>query len=161
MAHSVVIIGSGFGGIGMAIRLREAGVHDVVILEMAGDLGGTWRDNVYPGAACDVPSPLYSFSFERKTDWNRRFAEQPEILGYLRGCADKHRLWRHIRFGTEVLEARYDGGWLIRTTAGDLRADVLVSACGQLNRPALPDLPGLDDFQGTVLHSARWHHAHD
>jgi cation diffusion facilitator CzcD-associated flavoprotein CzcO len=156
----VAIIGAGFGGIGLAILLKRAGIG-FVILEKGSDLGGTWRDNSYPGAACDVPSALYSFSFERKTDWSRRFAEQHEILGYLRGCADKHRLWRHIRFGTEVLEAHHDGGWLIRTTEGDLRADVLVSACGQLNRPALPDLPGLDTFQGTVFHSARWNHDHD
>jgi cation diffusion facilitator CzcD-associated flavoprotein CzcO len=156
----VAIIGAGFGGLGLAILLKRAGI-DFVILEKGSDLGGTWRDNVYPGAACDVPSPLYSFSFERRTDWSHRFAEQREILGYLRGCADKHRLREHIRFGTEVLEAHHDGGWLIRTTEGELRADVLVSACGQLNRPAFPDLPGLGSFQGTVFHSARWNHDHD
>ncbi|MEO5878056.1 MAG: NAD(P)/FAD-dependent oxidoreductase [Streptosporangiaceae bacterium] len=158
--HRVAIIGAGFGGIGLAILLKRAGI-DFVILEKSSDLGGTWRDNVYPGAACDVPAHLYSFSFEHTSDWSRRFAGQEEILDYLRGCADRHRLRERTRFCTEVLEATYDDGWLIRTTHGDLRAAVLVSACGQLNRPALPDLPGLGTFTGTTFHSARWDHGHD
>src|SRR3954470_5603639 len=123
MAHSVVIIGSGFGGIGMAIRLREAGVHDVVILEKAGDIGGTWRDNTYPGAACDVPSHLYSFSFERRRDWSRRFPPQAEILDYLRNTAAKYGI--EPRFGTEVNEAVFDdeqGLWRVTTTQGEYRA---------------------------------------
>ncbi|GAA2154844.1 flavin-containing monooxygenase [Actinomadura napierensis] len=164
MAHSVVIIGSGFGGIGMAIRLRRAGVHDVVILEKADGLGGTWRDNTYPGAACDVPSHLYSFSFERKTDWTRRFPPQPEILDYLRHCARKYGVLDRIRFGTEVTEARFDEGaalWRVSTTSGELEARVLVSACGQLNRPALPPVEGRESFAGTSFHSSRWDHGTD
>src|SRR5947208_13150517 len=118
--RSVVIVGAGFGGIGMAIRLRRAGIDDFVVLEKSAELGGTWRDNTYPGAACDVPSHLYSFSFERKTDWSRRFPEQREILDYLRHCAAKYRV--EPRFGTEVAEAVFDataGVWRVRTTGGE------------------------------------------
>ncbi|MFI0407514.1 flavin-containing monooxygenase [Actinomadura sp. 3N508] len=164
MAHSVVIIGSGFGGIGMAIRLRRAGIRDVVILEKAADLGGTWRDNTYPGAACDVPSHLYSFSFEQKTDWSRRFPPQAEILEYLRHCARRHGVLEKIRFGTEVTEARFDEGaalWRISTTSGELDARVLVSACGQLDRPVLPPIEGRASFAGPSFHSARWDHGTD
>ncbi|GAA0558224.1 NAD(P)/FAD-dependent oxidoreductase [Actinomadura livida] len=164
MVHSAVIIGSGFGGIGMAIRLREAGIHDVVILEKADGLGGTWRDNTYPGAACDVPSHLYSYSFERKTDWTRRFPPQAEILEYLRHCAGKYGVLDRIRFGTEVTEARFDEEralWRISTTSGVLESRVLVSGCGQLNRPVLPDIEGRDSFTGTSFHSARWDHGAD
>ncbi|GGV08544.1 flavin-binding monooxygenase [Actinomadura cremea] len=164
MTHGVVIIGSGFGGIGMAIRLGMAGVRDVVILERARDLGGTWRDNTYPGAACDIPSHLYSFSFEPKTDWTRRFPPQPEILDYLRHCARKYGVLDRIRFGTEVTEARFDEDaalWRISTTGGELEARVLVSASGQLNRPALPEIAGRESFTGPSFHSARWDHGVD
>ncbi len=158
---SVVIVGAGFGGIGMAIRLRRAGVRDVVVLEKAGGLGGTWRDNVYPGAACDIPSNLYSFSFERRRDWSRRFPQQEEILGYLRDCADKYGI--APRFGAEVEEAAFDdecGLWRVRTTAGEeYAARALVAACGQLNRPAYPSFPNA--FAGTAFHSSRWNHAYD
>ncbi|MFI6522952.1 flavin-containing monooxygenase [Spirillospora sp. NPDC050679] len=156
-----MIIGSGFGGIGMAIRLKQAGIHDVVVLEKAGGLGGTWRDNTYPGAACDVPSHLYSFSFEPKTDWSRRFPPQPEILEYLWHCARKYEVLPHVRFGTEVTEARFDEDaalWRVSTTDGELSARILVSACGQLNRPALPAVEGRDSFAGPSFHSARWDH---
>ncbi|MEW2358316.1 NAD(P)/FAD-dependent oxidoreductase [Spirillospora sp. NPDC029432] len=162
--HDVVIIGSGFGGIGMAIRLRQNGYRDVVVLEKAGGLGGTWRDNTYPGAACDVPSHLYSFSFDRKTDWTRRFPPQNEILDYLRDTAREHGVLPWIRFGTEVTEARFDedaGLWRISTTRGELAARVVVSACGQLNRPVPPPIPGRGSFQGTAFHSARWDHGAD
>ncbi|MGH3241970.1 MAG: flavin-containing monooxygenase [Spirillospora sp.] len=164
MAHSVVIIGSGFGGIGMAIRLLAAGVRDVVVLEKADGLGGTWRDNTYPGAACDIPSHLYSFSFERKTDWTRRFPPQAEILDYLAHCARKHHVLERVRFGTEVTGARFDEDaslWRISTTSGDLDARVLVSACGQLNRPVLPPIEGRGTFTGRSFHSARWDHGAD
>ncbi|MQY07634.1 flavin-containing monooxygenase [Actinomadura macrotermitis] len=163
-AHSVVIIGAGFGGIGMAIRLKQSGVDDLVVLEKAGGLGGTWRDNTYPGAACDVPSHLYSFSFEPRTDWSRRFPQQPEILEYLWHCARKYEVLPHIRFGTEVLGARFDEDaalWRVSTEDGELTARVLVSACGQLNRPALPPIPGRDGFAGESFHSARWDHGAD
>ncbi|WP_433336887.1 flavin-containing monooxygenase [Spirillospora sp. CA-294931] len=161
MAHSVVIIGGGFGGIGMAIRLKQAGIDDIVVLEKAGSLGGTWRDNTYPGAACDVPSHLYSFSFERGTGWTRRFPPQAEILDYLWHCAREHGVLPHLRFGTEVTEARFDEEaalWRIGTTDGDLESRVLISACGQLNRPRLPRLDGRDAFAGPWFHSARWDH---
>ncbi|MFB4314512.1 flavin-containing monooxygenase [Actinomadura sp. 21ATH] len=162
--HDVVIIGSGFGGIGMAIRLRQHGYRDVVVLEKAGGLGGTWRDNTYPGAACDVPSHLYSFSFDRKTDWSRRFPPQNEILDYLRDTAREHGVLPWIRFGTEVTEARFDedaGYWRLSTTRGELAARVVVSACGQLNRPVPPPIPGRGSFRGTAFHSARWDHGTD
>ncbi|MEU6037368.1 NAD(P)/FAD-dependent oxidoreductase [Actinomadura sp. NPDC047616] len=163
--HDVVIIGSGFGGIGMAARLLAAGVRDVVVLEKAAGLGGTWRDNIYPGAACDVPSHLYSFSFARKTDWSRRFPPQEEILAYLWDVARKHGVLPRVRFGTEVTEARFDeeaAVWRVSTAGGgELAARVLVSACGQLNRPALPAIEGRDSFAGTSFHSARWDHGAD
>ncbi|TDC53509.1 NAD(P)/FAD-dependent oxidoreductase [Actinomadura sp. KC345] len=164
MTHSAVIIGSGFGGIGMAIRLQQAGIRDVVVLEKAEGLGGTWRDNTYPGAACDVPSHLYSFSFEPKTDWTRRFPPQGEILDYLWHCARKYGVLEKVRFGTEVTEARFDEDravWRISTTGGELEARVLVSGCGQLNRPVLPEIEGRESFTGTAFHSARWDHGAD
>jgi cation diffusion facilitator CzcD-associated flavoprotein CzcO len=158
---SVIIVGAGFGGIGMAIRLRQAGVRDITVLEKAADLGGTWRDNVYPGAACDVPSILYSFSFERRRDWSRRYPPQEEILAYLRDCAAKYGI--EPRFGAEVEEASFDddrGLWRVRTTGGEeFAARALVAACGQLNRPAYPDHPNA--FGGTAFHSSRWNHDYD
>jgi cation diffusion facilitator CzcD-associated flavoprotein CzcO len=158
---SVVIVGAGFGGIGMAIRLRRAGVRDVTVLEQADGIGGTWRDNAYPGAACDVPSHLYSFSFERRRDWTRRFPPREEILAYLAHCAAKYGITP--RFGTEVEEAAFDedaGLWRIRIGTGEeLTARALITACGQLRRPAYPDLP--NSFAGAAFHSARWDHGHD
>ena len=158
---SVVIVGAGFGGIGLAIRLRRAGVRDVTVLEKAAELGGTWRDNVYPGAACDIPSNLYSFSFERARDWSRKFPEQEEILGYLRDCAAKYGI--APRFGAEVEEATFEedrGLWRVRTTAGEeFAARALVAACGQLNRPAYPGFPNA--FGGPAFHSSRWNHDYD
>lgn len=160
-----VIIGAGFGGLGMAIQLRQAGFEDFVILEKGDDVGGCWRENTYPGAACDVPSHLYSFSFEPRADWSRRFAPQAEILDYLRHCADKYGLRPHLRLGAEVTQARFDESkalWEITTADGAvLHARVLISACGQLNRPAFPRLPGLERFTGKSFHSARWDHGYD
>ncbi|WP_044875295.1 NAD(P)/FAD-dependent oxidoreductase [Pseudomonas sp. LFM046] len=158
----VLIIGAGFGGLGLAIQLQKAGIQDFLILEKGSDVGGTWRDNSYPGAACDVPSHLYSFSFEPKADWSRKFAPQQEIFGYQRHCADKYGLRRHIRFGCEVAEAEFEasiGTWTVSTRAGErFRARALVSACGQLNRPAWPRIAGLDGFKGALFHSACWDH---
>src|SRR5262245_35855026 len=158
---SVVIVGAGFGGIGMAIRLKRAGIDDVVVLEKASELGGTWRDNVYPGAACDIPSNLYSFSFERKRNWSRKFPPQEEILRYLADCAAKYDI--KPRFGAEVEEAVFDeerGVWQVRTTAGEeFTGRALIAACGQLNRPAYPTFP--NNFAGTAFHSARWNHDYD
>lgn len=162
---SITIIGSGFGGIGMAIVLRRAGFGDITILEKADDVGGVWRDNTYPGAACDVPSHLYSFSFAPKTDWTRRFAPQPEIHDYLRETADRFGVLPLIRFGSEVSGASFDaasGTWTVRLAdGGEHVTDVLISAVGQLSRPAVPALPGLDSFTGAVFHSATWDHDYD
>jgi cation diffusion facilitator CzcD-associated flavoprotein CzcO len=158
----VLIIGSGFGGLGLAIRLKRAGIESFTILEKATTLGGTWRDNTYPGAACDVPSMLYSFSFEPNTDWSRKWSGQAEIHAYMERCAEKNDLLRHIRFGVEVASARFDekaGTWTVRTTTGEeLVADVLVSGVGQLHRPQTPSIPGLESFRGATFHSARWNH---
>src|SRR5829696_3482972 len=161
---AVAIIGSGFAGLGMAIALKRRGEADFVVLERADDVGGTWRDNTYPGAACDVQSNLYSFSFAQNPDWGRSYSEQPEIQAYLQATADRFDVRRHCVFGADVTSARWDDAaqrWLVSTTAGDFRARVLVSAAGALADPTYPDIPGLDSFAGTVMHSARWDHAHD
>ncbi|HEY7863692.1 MAG TPA: NAD(P)/FAD-dependent oxidoreductase, partial [Thermoanaerobaculia bacterium] len=161
----IAIIGSGFSGICLGIALGKAGFRRFTIFEKAGGLGGTWRDNTYPGAACDSPSFAYCFSFEQKTDWSRKWAPQPEILAYLEHCARKYDLLSHMRFGCEIASARFDDEkslWRLRTTAGETHeAEILVGATGQLNRPSTPEIPGLRDFQGAVFHSARWDHACD
>ncbi len=162
---SVVIIGAGFGGLGMALELQRAGIESYTILEKAADLGGVWRENDYPGAACDVPSMLYSWSFEQKSDWPRRFSQQRDIHEYMRTVAEKHGLSAKIRFGAEVTDAEFDeqqGIWQIRTADGTtLTADVLIPAVGQLSRPALPDIAGIDTFAGASFHSAQWDHSVD
>ena len=162
---SVAIIGTGFGGLAAAVRLQQAGVDDLVLFEKSADVGGVWRDNTYPGAACDVPSHLYSLSFAPRPDWSRRFAPQAEIHQYLRDVARDFDVLRHIRFGTEVLAAAFDEGtgrWrLTLAGGGEHEADVLITATGQLSRPSTPDIPGLDSFEGTVFHSAQWDHDHD
>jgi cation diffusion facilitator CzcD-associated flavoprotein CzcO len=164
-AHDVIIIGAGFAGIGMAVALRKQGIEDFVILEKDRDVGGVWRDNSYPGAACDVPSRLYSFSFHPNPDWSRRFAPQSEILAYLRDCAARFDLLRHIRFGAEVRSADYDdvsSHWQVALVDGTvLRSRFVVTAMGQLSRPALPDIPGRESFQGRAFHSADWDHGFD
>jgi cation diffusion facilitator CzcD-associated flavoprotein CzcO len=160
----IAIIGSGFGGLGMAIRLSQAGFDDYVVLERADDVGGTWRDNTYPGCVCDVPSHLYSFSFAPNPEWSRSFSPQPEIWAYLRDCARRFGVLPRIRLGTEVLAATWDGErrhWLVETGRGPLTADTLIAAPGGLSEPLIPDLPGLAGFAGTAFHSARWDHGHD
>ncbi|WP_347468895.1 alpha/beta hydrolase fold domain-containing protein [Burkholderia stagnalis] len=161
---AAIIIGAGFAGIGMAIALQREGMHDFVILERAHDVGGVWRDNSYPGAACDVPSHLYSFSFEPNPRWSRTFAPQAEIHAYLQHCARKYGLARHLRFGAEVAHARYDEPhalWRVTLADGtELSAALLVSGTGQLSRPALPTLPGMETFRGHAFHSAHWDHAY-
>jgi cation diffusion facilitator CzcD-associated flavoprotein CzcO len=157
------IVGSGFSGLGMAIRLKQEGVHDFVVLERAADLGGTWRDNRYPGCACDVPSNLYSFSFAPNPDWSHTFSPQPEIWAYLKRVAREHDVERHIRYRHEVTAARWDAEaelWRIETTGGDLTADMLVAGAGPLADPKLPDVDGIDSFEGSIFHSARWDHEH-
>ena len=160
----IAVVGSGFGGLGAAARLRENGITDFVVLERAASVGGTWRDNTYPGCACDVPSHLYSFSFAPNPLWTRSFSRQPEIRAYLEDVVDRYSLRRHLRFETEVTEARWDAArsvWRVRTSRGDLTADVLISAAGPLADPSLPDVPGLAAFPGEVFHSARWNHDYD
>ena len=163
--REIVIVGSGFSGICLGIQLQLAGIHSFTILEKADRLGGTWRENTYPGAACDVPSISYCFSFEQKTDWSRLWSPHDEILAYMDHCAEKYGLTPHIRYGTALERARFDaesGTWQIQTSTGEeITADILVSAVGQLNRPTLPDIPGLDSFQGESFHSAQWNHDYD
>jgi cation diffusion facilitator CzcD-associated flavoprotein CzcO len=159
--YRVIIVGAGFGGIGMAIALKQAGITDFLVVDRAGDIGGTWRDNTYPGLACDVPSHLYSFSF-RPGSWSRRFPPRQEILGYLHGVAEEHGLGGHLRFGSGVAAAEFDESrsvWeLTLDDGGTLQASAVVSAVGQLGRPALPGIPGHADFGGPAWHSARWNH---
>ncbi|MGY1807484.1 flavin-containing monooxygenase [Blastococcus sp. SYSU D00669] len=155
----IAIIGSGFAGLGMAIQLRQRGETDLVVLERADDVGGTWRDNHYPGAACDVQSNLYSFSFAPNPDWPRSYSGQPEIQAYLQDVADRYGVRRHVVFGADVTAARWDDDgrrWLVSTTAGDFRTQVLISAAGALADPTYPDIPGLETFEGDLMHSARW-----
>jgi len=161
----VAVVGAGFGGIGLAMALRGAGwtdPADLVVLDRADGVGGVWRANTYPGAACDVPSDLYSFAGAPGLEWSRRFAPQPDILRYLQRLTHDHGLTGHLRLGTEVTEARWDDvrrAWRLSLAGGDaLEADVLVPACGQLSRPVRPALPGLDRFPGPVFHSAEWDH---
>ena len=159
----VAIVGTGFAGLGAAIALEEAGI-DHVVLERAPDLGGTWRDNTYPGCRCDVPSHLYSFSFAPNPDWSRSFSPQAEIQRYLERTATDFGVRPHIRFFHEVQGAAWDEVdqcWRVRTNQGDFEAAVLISATGALSDPSVPSLPGLDRFEGTVFHSARWRHDHD
>jgi len=157
----VCIIGSGFAGLCMAIHLRRRGIS-FVVLEQGSDIGGVWRDNIYPGCACDVPSHLYSFSFAAKTNWSRTYASQSEIWDYLKGLTDQYRLRPAIRFNSKVSEAVFDETnqlWDVRMQTGEtLTAHVLISGIGLLSRPAYPKLPGLERFQGHTFHSARWDH---
>lgn len=161
----IAIFGAGVSGLCAAIQLRKAGIESFTIFEKSHAVGGTWNDNTYPGASCDVPSHLYSFSFEPNPDWSRAFSPQPEIQRYLHGCAEKYGILPHIRFGTEIAGASFDesrGVWRIRTCAGEeIVAHAIVSGMGQLNRPHFPDIPGLAEFEGTSFHSARWNHDAD
>jgi cation diffusion facilitator CzcD-associated flavoprotein CzcO len=161
----VAIIGSGFAGICMGIKLRQAGCENFVILEQADRLGGTWRDNTYPGCACDVPSYLYSFSFEQNPRWTRMFASWDEILGYLEHCAEKYGIADKIRYGADVTEAAYDeatGHWTVTVNGTEtLRTQALVSGVGNLHKPKFPEIAGLDSFAGKAFHSSQWDHEHD
>jgi cation diffusion facilitator CzcD-associated flavoprotein CzcO len=159
MGPRVVIVGAGLGGLGAARALRERGITDITVLERADEIGGVWRDNTYPGAACDVPSPLYSWSWAPHPVWNRRYGTQPEILDYIRETAATTGLRDLVRTGTDVTGLEYDGSagtWRISTSAGTLTADLVVSAVGQLSRPVIPSVPGT--FDGPAFHSAQWRH---
>ena len=161
--HRMAIVGSGFSGLGMAIRLKEHGIEDFVVLERAEDLGGTWRDNTYPGCACDVPSHLYSFSFAPNPNWSRTFSPQAEIWDYLRRVSEEHGLDSHIRYRHQVTSAQWDVQaevWRIETTAGELTAEMLITGTGGLSDPKLPEIEGIERFEGTIFHSAKWNHEH-
>jgi cation diffusion facilitator CzcD-associated flavoprotein CzcO len=156
------IVGAGFGGLGMAKALKTAGEDDFVILEKGSDIGGVWRDNTYPGATCDVPSHLYSFSFAPYQRRDKRYPAQNEILAYLHEVADKYNLWPHLHLGTEVSEAQFcqsQNTWGLKTTAEHrISATFVIFAVGQLHQPHYPDIPGIESFQGKLFHSARWDH---
>ena len=158
------IVGGGFAGVGAAIKLREAGIEDFVLLEKADRLGGTWRDNTYPGCGCDVPSTLYSYSFAPNPEWSRVFARRAEIQDYLEETAERYGVPQHVRTGTELLEASWDDAgrrWMLDTTTGRYTANALIVGAGPLHEPIVPDLPGLESFRGKVFHSGRWDHSHD
>ncbi|MET0337790.1 MAG: NAD(P)/FAD-dependent oxidoreductase [Caulobacter sp.] len=161
----VAILGSGFSGLGMAIALLKDGRRDFVILEKAQGVGGTWRDNTYPGCACDIPSHLYSFSFEPNPQWSRMYPSQPEIRAYLERVADKYDLRRYLRFGCTVTDLTFDeagGFWRVTSEGGQvLTARVVVSGMGGLSRPILPNIKGMDRFKGKTFHSAWWDHDYD
>jgi cation diffusion facilitator CzcD-associated flavoprotein CzcO len=161
--HRIAIVGSGFSGLGMAIRLKQEGIDDFVVLERAAELGGTWRDNTYPGCACDVPSHLYSFSFAPNPDWSRTFSRQPEIWAYLRRTAREQGVDAHIRYRHEVTSASWDATrelWHVETSAGELTASMLVAGAGPLAEPKLPEIDGIEEFEGEIFHSARWNNKH-
>jgi cation diffusion facilitator CzcD-associated flavoprotein CzcO len=160
----VAVIGAGLSGVAAGIALKEEGIKDFVIVERAGDVGGVWRDNTYPGVACDIPSHLYSFSYAPNPDWARTFADGGQIHDYIKRVAADRGLDDHLEFGQELRRARWDAArqrWSIRTTDLELTADVLVDAAGPLTEPQTPDIPGLESFEGTIFHSARWNHQHD
>jgi cation diffusion facilitator CzcD-associated flavoprotein CzcO len=160
----VAVAGSGFGGLGTAIRLQQSGIADFLVFERGHDVGGVWRDNTYPGCACDVESHLYSFSFARNPEWTRSFSPADEIQAYLRSCAERFGILPKIRFDHEVRSATWDDDaqrWRLETKHGAFTADVLVGAVGALSDPAIPSLPGVATFAGKTFHSARWDHAHD
>ncbi|MEV7098512.1 NAD(P)/FAD-dependent oxidoreductase [Amycolatopsis sp. NPDC051045] len=161
---AVLVVGAGPSGLGAAIRLTEAGVGDLAVLEKADALGGTWRDNTYPGCACDVPSALYSYSFAPNPEWTRAFAGQPEIRAYLQDTAARFGVTDRIHHGVEVTRAQWnerDARWELETSQGPYRARILVAGTGPWHEPLIPDLPGLGGFPGEVFHSARWNHGYD
>ncbi|MEP7123160.1 MAG: NAD(P)/FAD-dependent oxidoreductase [Byssovorax sp.] len=160
----VLVIGAGISGVCAAIRLLRAGITDFVVLEKAASLGGTWRDNVYPGCACDVPSALYSYSFAQKHDWSQAFAGQREILEYVRDTAARFGVMPYLRFDADVESAAWSEPlqrWIVTTKAGVYHARAVISCAGYLHEPSIPALPGLDDFPGTLFHSSRWRRDHD
>ncbi|HET6335460.1 MAG TPA: NAD(P)/FAD-dependent oxidoreductase [Polyangiales bacterium] len=163
--HEILVIGTGFAGIGMGVRLREMGITDFAILEQGDGVGGTWRDNHYPGAACDVQSLLYSFSFMQNPRWSRMYAEQREILDYLNQVTDAYGVRPHIKFGCQVVRAAWNdrrGSWKVELSDGrSFSCKVLIAGTGGLSRPALPEIRGQDTFQGDAFHTARWNHGLD
>ena len=160
----IVVVGSGFSGLAMAAGLKRAGHTDFVVLERDDRVGGTWRDNTYPGCACDVPSHLYSFSFALNPEWSSAFSPQPEIQRYIETVAEREGLLPHVRFGCDLRQARWDENdhrWQLETSTGEISARVVISGAGPLNEPSIPAIPGLEGFPGKVFHSAEWDHEHD
>jgi cation diffusion facilitator CzcD-associated flavoprotein CzcO len=161
-SRRVGIIGSGFSGLCLGIQLKQRGHDNFTIYEKAGNIGGTWRENTYPGAECDIPSALYSYSFERNPNWSHKWSEQDEILRYLDHCARKYGLYPHIRFNVEVRDLKFDEGtarWRLTTSDGNTEEfDAVVSAVGQLHKPRMPQISGIESFGGPSFHSARWDH---
>jgi cation diffusion facilitator CzcD-associated flavoprotein CzcO len=160
-SRSIAVVGAGFGGVGAVTMLRRAGYDDVTVFERGERVGGVWHHNTYPGAACDIPSHLYEFSFAPNPYWSRRYAPQEEIQAYLEDVARRHGVADRIRTSTEVESARWDeerGRWELQTSAGPHEADVLITACGQLSVPKVPPIPGLEAFEGPSFHTARWDH---
>ena len=162
IAHDVIVIGAGFSGINAGIRLKQQGIEDFAILERADDVGGTWRDNTYPGCACDVPSHLYSYSFEQNPDWSTTYSGSAEIHAYIQRCADKYDLHAHLHFGVGIASAEFDdarGLWHLTSDNGTRYiARAMISAVGGLVEPSTPDFAGMDDFTGEIMHTARWNH---
>ncbi|HJT56854.1 MAG TPA: NAD(P)/FAD-dependent oxidoreductase [Ktedonobacteraceae bacterium] len=160
----IAILGTGFSGLGIAIRLKQQGQEDFVVIEKAADIGGTWRDNTYPGCACDIPSHLYSFSFALNPNWSYMYSPQPEIWDYLRSCAKRYGILPHIQWNSELLSASWEEDeqcWHIRTSRGQFLADILMLGNGPLSEPSLPPIPGIDSFEGVLYHSAQWKHDYD
>jgi cation diffusion facilitator CzcD-associated flavoprotein CzcO len=160
----VLIVGSGFSGLGTAVNLKREGKRSFVVLERGDDVGGTWHYNTYPGCGCDVPSHLYSFSFAPNPDWSQTYSLQPEIRAYLRRCADEFGIRPHLRTNHDVRSAAWNEDervWEVETSQGGFRARVLVAGAGPLTEPKFPDIPGLDSFEGKTMHSARWDHDYD
>lgn len=159
--YKVIVIGGGFAGLGAAIKLKEAGIHDFILLEKASELGGVWRENTYPGCACDVPSALYSYSFAQNPAWSRVFAGQAEIKQYLQDTAKKYHILPHVHVQHEAETAKWsdaDSCWIIQTNHGELRAQFTIMACGPMHEPVIPNIKGLDKFKGEIFHSSRWRH---
>ena len=158
----VLIVGSGFGGLGMARHLKQAGIQDFLVLEKADEVGGTWRENTYPGAECDVPSSLYSYSFALNPDWKHKWSKQEQIFEYQKKCANDFGLYPHIRFGQPVRSAVFDatrGRWTVNTASGDqYDCHHFISALGQLHHPSTPNIAGQVEFRGPQFHSANWQH---
>jgi cation diffusion facilitator CzcD-associated flavoprotein CzcO len=162
--HEVAIVGAGIAGIGAAIKLKQEGIDDFVIIDQADDVGGTWRDNTYPGLAVDVPSFSYQYSFELNPRWSRDFAPGAEVKRYVDHCVDKYGLREHLRLGTEVHKAVFDDAthsWRLHVPGGEISSRYVITATGGLVKPKLPDIEGLQDFAGTTIHTARWDHDHD
>ena len=159
-----LVVGAGMSGIAMAAKLKEAGIDDFAVIEKSDRVGGTWRENTYPGCGCDVPSALYSFSFAPNPGWTRTFASQPEILAYVEKTARRVGVLDHIRFRTEMLGAAWDADrrrWDVETSDGRYVAQVVIAAAGPITEPAVPALPGIESFTGDVFHSGRWNHSVD